>query len=104
MLIDIDPGAGDGAVGVIEGRCLCGAVALRVGCHDPRVTACHGRMAPGRSGGLFRSFEFAGPITRHRSSEFADRALRAVRLDGPHIRTTRAEYESDTAFVEGDEP
>jgi len=68
------------------GYCLCGAVELRVeGAHDPRVGACHCRMCQRWSGGLFLCFDAAadavsvtGPVTRHRSSPFAERAFCAT--------------------------
>lgn len=67
---------------MIEGHCLCGAVRLRVAGHDPRVGACHCRMCQRWSGGLFlcfsaraRDFHAEGPVVRHRSSDFAERAF-----------------------------
>lgn len=70
----------------MEGRCLCGAVTLRVdGAHDASAGACHCRMCQRWSGGLFLSFEadaagltVTGPVTRHASSGFAERAFCAV--------------------------
>ncbi len=35
---------------------------------------------------------------------YADRALACVRLAGDHARVSRAEYERDNPFVEGDAP
>ena len=69
--------------GKLEGRCLCGAVTIRVdGEHDPRPGACHCRMCQRWSGGLFLCFYAAdeavaveGPVTRYRSSAFAERAF-----------------------------
>ena len=71
---------------VLNGHCLCGAVAIRVaGAHDPRAAACHCRMCQRWSGGLFLCFEadaaavtFTGPIARFASSDFAERAFCAV--------------------------
>lgn len=67
---------------MIEGHCLCGAVRIRVAGHDPRVGACHCRMCQRWSGGLFlmfnaraRDFLVEGPVVRHRSSDFAERAF-----------------------------
>ncbi|KIC15848.1 GFA family protein [Leisingera sp. ANG-Vp] len=68
---------------VLEGRCLCGAVKIRVeGAHDPRPGACHCRMCQRWSGGLFLCFEadadavtVEGPVTRYQSSAFAERAF-----------------------------
>ncbi len=137
---------------MMTGHCLCRAVTVRVGAHDPRIGACHCRMCQRWSGGLFLCFdadevEVEGPVTRYSSSDFAerafcgkcgshlwmrntdgatydlmpglfdqardwpmrseiytDRALAAVRLDGPHKRATRAEYEAKNTFLEGDAP
>lgn len=68
----------------LSGRCLCGAVTIRVtGDHDPRVGACHCRLCQRWSGGLFLCFtahEVAveGPVTRFPSSAFAERAFCAT--------------------------
>lgn len=67
----------------LTGHCLCGAVTVRVaGAHDPRVGACHCRMCQRWSGGLFLCFEAEaqavtaeGPVVRHQSSAFAERAF-----------------------------
>lgn len=64
----------------MEGHCLCGAVRLRVGDHDPRVGACHCRMCQRWSGGLFLCFdatsvEVEGEVARYQSSAFAERAF-----------------------------
>ncbi|PHQ98537.1 MAG: aldehyde-activating protein [Marinosulfonomonas sp.] len=69
--------------GQIEGRCLCGAVTIRIdGIHDPRPGACHCRMCQRWSGGLFLCFNAAeeavtveGPVTRFASASFAERAF-----------------------------
>lgn len=65
------------------GHCLCGAVTIRVeGAHDPRAGACHCRMCQRWSGGLFLCFSAAaegvtatGPVARHASSAFCERAF-----------------------------
>ncbi len=65
------------------GRCLCGAVTIRVdGAHDPRIGACHCRMCQRWSGGMFSGFDadagavaVDGPVTRFASSHFAERAF-----------------------------
>lgn len=70
----------------MTGHCLCGAVTVRVtGGHDPRPGACHCRMCQRWSGGLFLCFNadadgvaIDGPITRHASSDFAERAFCSV--------------------------
>lgn len=70
--------------GPLVGHCLCGAVTVTVrGDHDPRVGACHCRMCQRWSGGLFLCFnakevEVEGPVTRYRSSSFAERAFCAT--------------------------
>lgn len=84
---------------VLEGRCLCGSVTIRVeSTHDPRPGACHCRMCQRWSGGLFLCFEAAadavtveGPVTRYASSEFAERAF--CGKCGSHLwmRTLRGE-------------
>jgi Uncharacterized conserved protein len=66
-----------------EGRCLCGAVRLRVAEAPGWVGACHCRMCQRWSGGLFLCFPAAGvtvegPVTRYRSSGFAERAFCTV--------------------------
>lgn len=68
------------------GACLCGAVQITVaGAHDPRPGACHCRMCQRWSGGLFLCFNadaagvtVTGPVTRHASSRFAERAFCSV--------------------------
>ncbi len=65
---------------MIEGRCLCGAVTVRAGGHDPRVGACHCRMCQRWSGGMFLCFsapavEIVGEVARYQSSSFAERAF-----------------------------
>lgn len=66
----------------LVGHCLCGAVRLEVADHDPRIGACHCRMCQRWSGGLFLSFpakpegfRAEGPVVRHQSSAFAERAF-----------------------------
>lgn len=70
----------------MTGHCPCGAVTVRVtGGHDPRPGACHCRMCQRWSGGLFLCFNadadgvaVDGPIARHASSDFAERAFCSV--------------------------
>ncbi len=69
--------------GHLEGRCLCGSVAITVdGMHYPQPGACHCRMCQRWSGGLFLCFHadenavtVVGPVTRFASTEFAERAF-----------------------------
>lgn len=73
-----DRRAADEAVG----RCLCGAVRLRVARTGAELGACHCRMCQRWSGGLFLCFsappdavEVEGEVARFASSEFAERAF-----------------------------
>ena len=67
----------------MEGRCLCGAVTVRVqGEHDREVGACHCGMCRRWSGGVFmvvtaqaRAVSVSGEVARYRSSGFAERAF-----------------------------
>ena len=68
---------------MIEGHCLCGAVKVRVPEAPGWVGACHCRMCQRWSGGLFLCFPadrvtVEGPVTRHQSSGFAERAFCSV--------------------------
>jgi hypothetical protein len=84
----------------LTGRCLCGAVTVRVnGAHDPRVGACHCRMCQRWSGGLFLCFDaeaegvtVKGPITRFASTEFAERAFCSV--CGSHLWMRETDIEN----------
>jgi hypothetical protein len=81
---------------MIQGHCLCGAVTVRVKGHDPRVGACHCRMCQRWSGGLFLSFnaeevEAEGPVVRHQSSPFAERAFCGTCGSHLWMRTTEGE-------------
>ncbi|MBP1806437.1 GFA family protein [Rubellimicrobium aerolatum] len=74
---------------MIQGHCLCRAVTVTVsGPHESCVGACHCRMCQRWSGGLFLCFTahdvtVEGPVTRFRSSPFAERAFCAT--CGSHI-------------------
>ncbi len=66
----------------MDGRCLCGAVTIRVGAHAPSVGACHCAMCRRWSGSAYFAFEadpggisVAGPVRAYRSSSFAERAF-----------------------------
>ena len=69
--------------GPIEGRCLCGAVTIRVArTDDARPGVCHCRLCQRWSGALFSCFaapadavSVTGEVARHASSEFAERAF-----------------------------
>ena len=69
--------------GPVKGHCLCGAVSIRVAhVDDARPGACHCRMCQRWSGALFLCFAapadavtVTGEVTRHASSEIAERAF-----------------------------
>jgi hypothetical protein len=75
----------------MEGRCLCGAVMLRIdGAHDSLVGACHCRMCQRWSGGLFLSFDVdeagltvTGPVGVYASTSFSERAF--CKVCGSHL-------------------
>ncbi len=85
---------------MIEGRCLCGAVTIRVGAHREGVSACHCTMCKRWTGGVYLMFtaapeevEISGPVKTYRSSPFAQRAF--CETCGSHIwlRDDGGEYE-----------
>ena len=89
---------------IIRGQCLCGAVTITLdGAYDKTVGACHCRMCQRWSGGVFVSFDaeadavtVTGKVTRHASSEFAERAFCTKCGSALWIRDTDrddAEYE-----------
>ena len=66
----------------MSGRCLCGAVTIRIGSHEPEVGACHCTMCRRWSGSAYFAFTakadettIEGPVKTYRSSEFAERAF-----------------------------
>ena len=69
--------------GTLEGRCLCGAVTIRIdGDYVAAVGACHCLMCQRWGGTVFGSFEVTaadvtvtGEVTRHQSSSFSERAF-----------------------------
>ena len=77
--------------GALQGQCLCGAVTLRIlGAHDPRVGACHCRMCPRWSGGVFLAFDVeeagltvTGPVAVYASTSFSERAF--CKVCGSHL-------------------
>ena len=67
---------------MIEGRCLCGSVTIRLTEHRPEVGACHCDMCRRWTGGVYVMFtappeavQIEGPVRRYRSSSFAERAF-----------------------------
>ncbi|MEM9249325.1 MAG: GFA family protein [Pseudomonadota bacterium] len=72
--------------GTLEGRCLCGAVAVRVaGAHLATVGVCHCKMCQRWNGYAWGAFEAApeavivsGPVNRYRSTPFSERAFCAA--------------------------
>ena len=66
----------------MEGRCLCGAVRLRVSRIGDDLGACHCRLCQRWTGGLFlclsapaEAVRVEGEVARYPSSEFAERAF-----------------------------
>lgn len=90
--------------GTLSGRCLCGGVRIEVaGGYIAAVGACHCLMCQRWNGTLYATFAASadavratGPIRRHASSAFAERAFCAT--CGSHVwlrntDTEDAEYE-----------
>jgi hypothetical protein len=85
----------------IQGQCLCGAVTIRVdGEYERRAGACHCRMCQHWSGGLFLCFNAEhdavhvdGPVARHASSPFAERAF--CQTCGSHLWMRNTANEAD---------
>ena len=88
------------ATDAIEGKCLCGAVTIRIdGPHDPRPGVCHCRMCQRWSGGAFMAFNasakavtISGEVRLFQSSTFAERAFCPV--CGSHLYSR--DLDSDT--------
>jgi hypothetical protein len=79
----------------LEGHCLCGAVTVLVPEGPGWVGACHCRMCQRWSGGLFLCFPadgvtVDGPVARHASSAFAERAFCSV--CGSHLWMRNGDY------------
>jgi len=80
MSVDVTPYR---RTGRLDGRCLCGAVTIVVdGAHVAAVGACHCAMCRRWSGTVLSGFDAApdavtvtGTVTRHASSDFAERAF-----------------------------
>lgn len=71
--------------GGMQGHCLCGAVQVTAESHRGFTGVCHCRMCQRWSGGLFVCFPagpegvaVTGPVVRHASSDFAERAFCGV--------------------------
>lgn len=67
---------------VIEGQCLCGAVAARAEVSKPILRACHCEMCRQHTSSMFMSLgvdagtlAFDGPVKTYRSSEWAERGF-----------------------------
>ena len=76
--------------GELHGRCLCGAVTVRVGDHTPEVGACHCSYCRRWTGSAYFAFEapadavsIDGPVKTYRSTPFSQRAFCAE--CGSHI-------------------
>ncbi|CTQ33274.1 GFA family protein [Jannaschia rubra] len=66
--------------GVLEGRCLCGAVTIVARGVQRDIGACHCAMCRRWTGSVFLAFTAeevtaTGEVTRHASSDFAERAF-----------------------------
>ena len=67
---------------MIEGQCLCGAVAVRAQIEAPNLRACHCSMCRRHTSGMFisiatvpGSLNVAGPAKSFRSSDWAERGF-----------------------------
>lgn len=84
--------------GALEGRCTCGAVTVTVdGGYVAAVGLCHCDMCRRWAGGIFACFEAdadavsaMGPVTRHATSHFAERAFCATCGGNLWMRNTDA--------------
>ncbi|MBV2358987.1 GFA family protein [Thalassococcus sp. CAU 1522] len=69
--------------GKMDGQCLCGAVRIAIdGEHVAAVGVCHCQMCQRWTGGVFACFgasagavTVSGPVVRHKTSDFAERAF-----------------------------
>lgn len=67
---------------VIEGKCLCGAVKVRVPAPTPKLRACHCEMCRKLTSGIYFSImteqdgmTVDGPVKTYRSSDWAERGF-----------------------------
>ena len=94
--------------GRLQGKCLCGACALSIdGDYIAAVGVCHCSMCHRWSGGILGLFSASanavqtnGPIARHPTSAFAERAFCSVCGSSLWMRDT-IEPDSDYEFVIG---
>ncbi|MGR3321163.1 MAG: GFA family protein [Pseudooceanicola sp.] len=85
---------------MIEGRCLCGSVTIRVGDHRPGIGACHCGMCRRWTGSVYMMFTapadqvaVEGEVRRYRSSGFAERAFCPTCGSNLWLRDDDADYE-----------
>jgi hypothetical protein len=69
----------------ISGQCLCGAVQINALVGTPALRACHCEMCRRHTSSMFMSVQttpgsvaFSGPVSRFRSSDWAERAFCAT--------------------------
>ena len=87
----------------MSGRCLCGAVRIELdGDYIAAIGACHCLMCQRWNGTLYATFSasadavsYSGPVTRHASSHFAERAF--CTTCGSHL-WLRDTHEADTEY------
>ena len=92
----------------MEGHCLCGAVRLSVGVHDPNVTVCHCAMCRRWNGLAMPGFDaeaeqvtVSGPVRTYRSSSFAERAFCGTCGTHLWIRDDGRQYELMPGLFDG---
>ena len=93
--------------GTLEGACLCGSVRVTIdGDCVAAVGVCHCSMCQRWNGVVFGCFAASaeavtvtGPVTRHASSKFAERAFCAT--CGSHLWMRNTQSEDDYEFMPG---
>lgn len=93
--------------GRLVGRCLCGEVTITIdGDYIAAVGACHCGMCQRWNGTVFACFGASpsavsvdGPVKRHQSSDFAERAFCAT--CGSHLWMRNTKPEDDYEFMPG---
>lgn len=93
--------------GTLDGRCMCGDVSIKLnGSYVAAVGICHCGMCQRWNGVAFGCFSASpeavsvtGPVTRHASSSFAERAFCAT--CGSHLWMRNTQPEDDYEFMPG---
>ncbi|MHA6324802.1 GFA family protein [Roseivivax sp. CAU 1753] len=93
--------------GALSGHCMCGAVTIAiVGGYVAAVGLCHCGMCQRWNGVAFGCFSaspeavtISGPVKRHASSDFAERAFCAT--CGSHLWMRNTQPEDDYEFMPG---